>query len=233
MARSNRSQASERKSSRLVFSLVTRAPKPPDFYLQTGLHVEPIASNEELWAIGLVATLWNHIERDIAVIADALTSYDRAAKIQFRAAQTMDNRLRLLRSTIKLKVLPEYTPILLRFVDRIGSMLAQRDKIIHGAWSHRMDEDETRRFIGSAAPNRKPFRWTLSYERIFKVARQMDRLIADILVFQTSLLKPNDRPEAFSHDTLRHTLKEQGPQLPLAQTVDLPTRRKRARQPKS
>lgn len=213
-----------------------RTPEPPDFYIQTGLHVEPIASNAELWAIGLVATLWNQIERDVSLIAEALTFYDRATRTQFRAAQTMDNRLRLLRSIIKLKVLPEYAPSLLRFVDRMGSMLAQRDKIIHGAWTYRMDEDESRRFLTNAAQHRKPFKWTLNYERIFKVAQQMDRLIADIALFQMSLIKRGDRAEAFSLDTLRHTLKEQGPQAlfpPRARLVGPSTRRKRGHRPKS
>jgi hypothetical protein len=204
------------------------APKLPDFHFtHFGLHIQPFASDEELWAIGLVAMLWNHVERSIAVIADALTAYDPKLKLEVRAIKTMDRRLGKLREIIVLKVLPEHIPTLLSFVNRIGSMLAQRDKIIHGAWVKNINQIDPAKYpskhLINSTPYQKEFKWSLTYERIFKVASQIDRLILDIHEYQESLFDPStDRLEAFSHDTLRHTLKERGPLLELPPTIPRP-----------
>ena len=138
---------------------MAQAPKPPDFYTKTGLHVEPIASNEQLWATGLVVSLWTLVEHLISVYADALCVYDREAAKLFHSEVPLKTRIRKFRELVNQNVLPEFQPKLIDFVDRIGSMQQSRDRIVHGMWSYNLDhpKEEPPNFLINVARSENRF----------------------------------------------------------------------------
>lgn len=202
---------------------MTSTPKPPEFFIKTGLSVEPIATNEELWATGLVASLWTIIETIITEYGDALTSYDARSKKRFHGDRGTRRRVRLLRVIVRRHVLPQYVPLVIDFCDRISSMQQQRDRIIHGMWGETLpkpDEDAGPPYLHEIRPNLRPFKWQLTYEDIFNVARRIDALITDMLMFKVALMQPTDQRS--SHDALRRILWKPNLRLRLFGRLPLP-----------
>jgi hypothetical protein len=186
-------------------------PQPPEFFIKTGLHVEPIATNEELWAIGLVASLWTLVEHDITVFGDVLTSYDAAAKSEFHATVSLRPRIAKVRELIYRNAAPEHRDQWLDLINRAGSMQLQRDRIIHGTWSLvqlKSGEIKGPPHLRNQMPHRASFKWNLTYETIFKTAQAIDKLIFDGFLFKIEFW---DLKEPSFAPSLRQRLLKPGP----------------------
>lgn len=135
------------------------APKPPEFYTKTGLHVEPAPSNEELWATGLVAYLWNIYANHITEYGMALTRADPAARKVFLETIGLKQRTRLVRELIRRYAKPEYQKQWTDLINRGGSLQIQRDKIIHGDWGYTLANNARRPALPiRSLPNQRKIR---------------------------------------------------------------------------
>jgi hypothetical protein len=171
------------------------APEPPEFFAKTGLHVEPLPSNEELWAIGLVAYLWNIYSNHITEWGMILTRTDPAARRVFSETIGLKQRTRLVRELIRRNAKPEYRKQWIDIVDRGGSLQIQRDKIVHGDWAYTAATDtkpEGPKFLWDHFKAKGDYVWKLNYETIFETAKKIDKLILDCLIFRFELMRPED-----------------------------------------
>src|SRR4051812_9082073 len=97
-------------------------PKPPDFFTKLGLSIEPIPSNEELWATGLVAYLWNIYENHLTQYGMVLTRNDPKARRVFLESSGLKQRTKLVRELIRHNARPEYRKDWLDLINRGGSI---------------------------------------------------------------------------------------------------------------
>lgn len=170
-------------------------PKPPDFYTKTGLHVEPIPTHEDLWAIGLVAYLWGLYEANLHSYGMVLTSYNPAARRVFMQTKGLRQRARMIRELILVHGEPGSRKEWTALVNRGSSLQIQRDRIVHGNWAVRAGENglpKGRPFIHDTMQIKGRYRWTVDYNGIFDTARQIDKLIVDCIDFQSAKWQPKD-----------------------------------------
>jgi hypothetical protein len=190
-------------------------PKPPEFFIKTGLYCEPIESNEVIWATGLVARLWTGIEHEIALLGDVLTSYDARSKTIFHNQRGTKRRIRTVRALVRRKVQLRHQRELLSIIDRISSMQQQRDRIIHGSWGRFLDGPDQTPFLTEHKPPFETYKWDATYNIIFAVAHKIDRILIDLQDLRIRHFEANDDPTIFSHVTLRRILRKPFPRLVL------------------
>ena len=170
-------------------------------------HVTP--SDQQLWAIGMVAVQWTLLEGHIKVIAHGLYGNDAAARAEFDRMLVFRHRLRMVRDLIERKIMAPFKTDLLAIVDRMGSLAGERDKIIHGTWSSNkplhpeMDVtpfNEATEVSGTAKP--KPaFEWKLTFDRILDTALKIDTVSFDLMNYLASVVgKP---PQFLMSDALK------------------------------
>jgi hypothetical protein len=173
------------------------APKPPEFFIKTGLHIEPIPSNEELWATGLVAHLWNIYSNHITEYGNVLTRTDPAARRDFTETIGIKQRTKMVRELIRTYAKLEYRKQWTEIINRGGSLQIQRDKIVHGDWAGGYwpgaQQDNFRpKFLYDHFQRKSDYEWKLDYDSIFNVAKQIDKLILDCTMFSFELMRPED-----------------------------------------
>jgi hypothetical protein len=174
---------------------MNEAPKPPEFYIKTGLQIEPIPTNEDIWAIGLVAYLWGIYEAHLHSYGMLLTRHDKDARRIFKETIGLRQRHRMVRVLIRRNAKSEYHKEWTNLINRGGSLQIQRDKIIHGNWASLMSKDGKpagKPFIHDAMERKGKYKWTVDYNGIFETARQIDRLVIDCIFFQMALWEPKD-----------------------------------------
>jgi hypothetical protein len=179
------------------FVFFMAAPKPPEFYIKTGLHIEPIPSNEELWATGLVAHLWNIYSNHLTEYGNVLTRTDQASRRVFRETIGIKQRVKLVRALIRRYAKPEYHKQWIDIIDRGGSLQIHRDKIVHGDWGGAPYDVATKEIVGvkhlyDHFQQKGDYTWKLDYDAIFNVAKQIDKLVLDCFLFSMELMRPED-----------------------------------------
>jgi hypothetical protein len=170
-------------------------PKPPEFFTKTGLQVEPIPTNEDLWAIGLVAYLWGIYEAHVHQYGMILTLHDKDARRAFVATNGLRQRTRKVRELIRIYAEPNSSTEWLDLVNRGASLQIQRDRIIHGNWAQNMGAEGKpigRPFVHDAMEIKRKYKWAVDYNGIFATARQIDKLIVDCSDFQMAKWQPSD-----------------------------------------
>lgn len=174
---------------------MTSAPKPPDFFTKTGLHLEPIPSNEELWATGLVTHLWTIWENHLTEYGRVLTMHDPAARKVFRKQKSLKTKARMVREMILYKVKPEYRTAWISLVNRGGSLQIQRDRIVHWDWTIRVSDTSQQtgpKVVSDWFRGQSHIAQHMDYDSIFGIARQIDKLLLDCLFFRLELMLPSD-----------------------------------------
>jgi hypothetical protein len=172
------------------------APKPPEFFIKTGLHVEPIPSHEELWATGLVAYLWNIYANHLTEYGNVLTRTNAAARRRFTKTVGLKPRTKMVRALIRRYFKPQYRKQWTDIINRGGSLQIQRDKIVHGDWGTKWDSEARvmtgPRFLFAHFQQKGAYEWKLDYETIFSIAKQIDKLVLDCSMFSLELIRPED-----------------------------------------
>jgi hypothetical protein len=160
-------------------------------------------SDNQLKAIGLVAAQWSVIDNNLTVLAHGLYGEDRAAREEFDRMQVFRHRLRMVRDLVDRQIREPFRTYMLQHVDKIGSIVIERDKIIHGMWGGAEENPAekdgpygaTHSFNWSGP---KPsYDWRLSYGRIMEVALKIDALGFELFDF---LAKVMGSPPSFQYN---------------------------------
>ncbi len=143
-------------------------------------------SDKQLMAIGLVSAQWSIIERNLTTIAHGLYGDDTKARSEYDRMQNFRKRLRTVRDLVAARVAEPYRIHMLAHVDKIGSIVTERDKIIHGLWGSddppaedpSTNHNATHAFnLGGHKPD---YNWRLSYDAIMRVALKIDALAFEL-----------------------------------------------------
>jgi hypothetical protein len=160
--------------------------------------------DNQLMAIGLVAAQWGIVENNLTLIAHGIYGDDQAAKIQYDKLQNFRKRSDILRDLIDRRVVEPHRTALLAHLDHVGSIVIQRDRIIHGLWGGENSDQDTdsgaTHSFSWTAP--KPiYNWRLSYAEILSVALKIDRLVWDIHQYFAGVM--GNPPRFLLSDALR------------------------------
>jgi hypothetical protein len=160
--------------------------------------------DRQLMAIGLVATQWGIIENTLATIAYGIYGDDQTARAEYDKLRVFRKRSDVLRDLIDRRVVEPYRTDLLSHLNRVGSLVLERDRIIHGLWggedsAQDPDHGATHAFNWTAA--RPIYNWRLSYADILRVALKIDQLVFDIHQYFAGVM--GNPPNFLLSDALR------------------------------
>ena len=106
--------------------------------------------------------------------------------MEFDQLQNFQKRRRIVRDLIDRRVLEPHKQYLIAHLDKIGSIVTERDKIIHGLWGSDDDPPEALRQRAQCQhafnwSGPKPnYNWHLTYDGIMRVALKIDALSFDL-----------------------------------------------------
>ena len=160
------------------------------------LQVTP--SDKQLMAIGLVVAQWSIIENHLTMIAHGIYGDNDEAKAEFNKLQNFRKRFDKVRDLIDRQIVEPHRSALLAHLNRIGSVVVERDKIVHGLWGSddpapedpSVDQHATHAFNWTKPKPR--FNWQLSYDRILQTALKIDRLAFELMDY---LVKADGYPQ--------------------------------------
>jgi len=156
-------------------------------------------SNNELWAIGVVAVQWTHIEMYMLGFVHALIPDSSAPERQvFDTTRAFDQRIDQWEVLIRRDIAEPHASNLLAVTQRIKNAQQMRDRIMHSTWSGKLtpdNEDLQARGVFNWSKPHARFEWNLDFGKLMYVARTLDAILIDILEktgwTQLSATRPN------------------------------------------
>jgi hypothetical protein len=169
-------------------------------------------SDRQLYAIGLVASLWALVEFFVVCIGQGLAQNDPAKKAEFDGSVAFRRRSRLLRAMVEVEIIEPWRTELLAILNRAGEVEHERDKIIHSVWGGppvgERETGESTQIMGGGYAGRTFFKWKLTYTGAMEVARKIDAIAADLVQFQ---IKATGSPNFTTESALQRIRRKPDP----------------------
>jgi hypothetical protein len=157
-------------------------------------------SDRQLMAIGLVVAQWSIIENNLTMIAHGIYGDDSVAKAQYDRLQNFRKRFDVVRDLVSRRIVDPHRIALMTHLDNIGSVVQERDRIVHGLWGSDdpASEDPTTNYNSTHSFNwnaGKPiYNWRLTYDGIMRVALKVDHLGFELMNYLARIM---DYPRDF------------------------------------
>jgi hypothetical protein len=168
-------------------------------------------SDRQLYAVGLVASLWAPVEFFVVCLGQELSKDDATKKAQFDSRSAFRNRSRILREMVEAEIVEPWRTELLEILSRAGSVEQERDRIIHNVWGGsplgEPRSDESTQIMGGGYGTRSFFKWTLTYAGAMEVAKKLDGIGSDLLQFQ---IRAAGNPNFTTESALRRIRRKAG-----------------------
>ncbi len=174
-----------------------------------GFYFNVPPGDRQLWAIGMVVVQWSALENLLTGVANGILANDENARKIYEETRVTKLRLDMLHTHVDQRVVDPARERLIGIIGRAKEMQAERDKIVHGAWTAPFEDEPEHASAFSFGGARRPFEWKLTFGRLVEIARKIDKLQADLLQIIMSF-KPKDEPGGFAmRSALQQTLHEQ------------------------
>jgi len=166
-------------------------------------------SDRQLYAIGLVASLWALVEFFVVCFGQELAKSDPAKKAEFDSRIAFRHRARMLRTMVEAELIEPWRSQLLTILNRAGEVEHERDKIIHSVWGGppvgERPADESTQILGGGYAGRTFFKWKLTYGGAMEVVKKLDAIAADFVEFQIKAAGSNNFTTETALQRIRRT----------------------------
>jgi hypothetical protein len=158
-------------------------PEPPDVLPnKKGYSWRPSLSDAQLWALGFIVAQWQLIEVHMGTQVLALTQGDADAQTEFRSKTTFEARRDIWKDVVTRLEFEPRRAALLGIIGDIGSVKADRDKMVHGLLiggdsnQDGMPVYHSGMAMEKTKTDRRNFVWRFTFDRMRQVAQKLDRI---------------------------------------------------------
>jgi hypothetical protein len=151
-------------------------------------------------AIGMVVAQWSIIENDLQMIAHGIYGDDATAKAEYDKKQNFRKRFGIVRDLVDRRIIEPHRTAILTHLSNVGSVVQERDRIVHGLWGSddpapedpSSDHNATHSFNWD---RRKPrYNWRLTYDGIMQVALKIDQVSYELWNYLAVVVMGQPKP---------------------------------------
>lgn len=138
-------------------------------------------SDNELWAIGVVAVQWSQVETFMVGFVHAMVPETSPDRKSFDETYSFETRCEQWKNLIRDRIKEPSATQLSEVVRRVRNAQQMRDRIMHASWSGKLtkdNEDLSSKGVLNWSKPRSPFDWDIDFGKLMHV---INTILVDLL----------------------------------------------------